>query len=71
MCRLDVAENPTGTDRGELLIVADEPDTAASVNDVTHGCVEGEGVGHAGFIDHHQGGGADAGRPLRQLELVQ
>jgi hypothetical protein len=26
---LDVAEYPTGTDRGELLIITDQPDTAA------------------------------------------
>ena len=68
---LDVAEHPAGTDRGELLVIPDQPDTAAPLNDVANRGVKGEGVGHARFVDHHQGGRPDAGRPLRQLPLVQ
>jgi len=29
---LDVAEHPAGTDRGKLLVITDEPDTAAPIN---------------------------------------
>ena len=37
---LDVAEHPAGTDRGELLVIADQPDTAAPLDDVANGGVE-------------------------------
>ena len=53
---LDVAEHAAGADRGELLVVTDQPDTAAPLDDVADRGVEGEGVGHAGLVDHHQGG---------------
>jgi hypothetical protein len=51
---LEVAEDTAGADRGELLVVADQPDTATAADDVVDGGVEGEGVGHAGLVDHHQ-----------------
>jgi hypothetical protein len=51
---LDVAEDTAGNDRGELLIITDEPDTPATTDYELHGGVEGDGVGHAGFVDDHQ-----------------
>ena len=50
----DVAEDAAGADRGELLIITHQPDTRTSIDGELHGRVEGEGVGHAGFIDDHQ-----------------
>ena len=50
----DVAEDTAGADRGELLIITDQPDTRTAIDGELHGGVEGEGVGHAGFIDDHQ-----------------
>ena len=50
----DVAEDAAGADRGELLIITNQPDTRTSSDRELHGRVEGEGVGHAGFIDNHQ-----------------
>jgi hypothetical protein len=41
---LDVAEHPAGTDRRQLLVVTDEPDTAAPINDISNGGVERERV---------------------------
>jgi hypothetical protein len=50
----DIAEDAAGADRGELLIITNQPDTRTSIDRELHGRVEGEGVGHAGFIDDHQ-----------------
>ncbi len=50
----DVAKYAAGPDRGELLVVTDEPDDGAAVDGVRDDAVEGEGVGHAGFVDHHE-----------------
>jgi hypothetical protein len=50
----DVAEDAAGADRGELLIITDQPDTRPSIDGELHGRVEGEGVGHAGLIDDDQ-----------------
>jgi len=50
----DVAEDTAGADGGELLIISDQPDTRTSIDGELHGRVEGEGVGHAGFIDDDQ-----------------
>jgi hypothetical protein len=47
---LDVAEHTAGTDGGELLIITDQPDTAAAADDELHGGVEGERVGHPGLV---------------------
>ncbi len=66
----DVAQDAAGADRGELLVVADEPDAAAAGEDVADGGVQGEGVGHAGFVDHHQGVRADLGGPVGQITVV-
>ena len=59
----DVAEYAARADRGELLVVADEPDGGAPGEAVADHPVEGEGVGHARFVDHDQGLCADAGAP--------
>ena len=50
----DVAEDTAGADRGELSIITNQPDTRPESDGELHGRVEGEGVGHAGFIDDHQ-----------------
>ena len=67
----DVAEDTAGADRGELLIITDQPDTRTATDGELHGGVEGEGVGHAGFVDDHQCRRADRGRPVRQVAVVQ
>jgi hypothetical protein len=51
----DVAERAAGADRGELLVVTDQPDTAAASDDELDGGVEGKGAGHPGFVNHDQG----------------
>ena len=66
----DVAQHAAGADRGELLVVADQADAAAALEDVLHGDVQGERVGHAGLVDHHERLGADAGDPVGQLAPV-
>ena len=66
----DVAEYAAGADRGELLIITDQPDTGTSSDGELDGCVEGEGVGHTGFIDDHQCRRVDRGRPLRQVAVL-
>ena len=43
----DVAEDATGADRGELLIITNQPDTPTTSDHELDGGVEGEGVGHA------------------------
>ena len=50
----DVAEHPAGTDRGQLLIITDKPNAAAAADDELDGGVEGECVGHPGFVYQHQ-----------------
>ena len=67
----DVAEDAAGADRGELLIITDQPDTRTASDGELHGGVEGEGVGHAGFIDDHQSRRSDRGRPVRQVAVMQ
>ncbi len=69
MC--DVAEDTAGADRGELLIIADQSDTRTATDGELDGGVEGQGVGHAGFVDDHQGRRADRCRPVRQLAMVK
>ena len=66
----DVAEDAAGADRGELLIITDQPDTGTSIDGELHGGVEGEGVGHAGFVDDHQCRRADRGRPVGQVAVL-
>jgi hypothetical protein len=53
------------------LIISDQPDARASSDGELHGGVEGEGVGHAGFVDDHQCRRADRGLPVRQFTVVE
>ena len=66
----DVAEDAAGADRGELLIIPDQPDTRTAGDGELDGGVEGEGVGHAGFVDDHQGRRADRCRPVGQVAVL-
>jgi hypothetical protein len=50
----DVAEDAAGSDRGELLIITNQPDTRPTTNSEPDGGVEGQGVGHAGLVDDDQ-----------------
>ena len=68
---LDVAEDAAGADRGELLIITDQPDTGTSIDGELDGRVEGKGVGHAGFVDDHQRRRADRSRPIRQVAMLR
>ena len=70
MC-LDVAEDAAGTDRGELLIITNQPDTRPAPDGEPDCGVEGQGVGHAGLVDDHQRRRSDPGRPVRQLAVPQ
>ena len=67
----DVAEDTAGADRGELLIITDQPYIRTPSDGELDGGVEGQGVGHAGFIDDHQGRRADRCRPVRQVAVSQ
>ena len=67
----DVAEDAAGADRGELLIITDQPDTRTAIDGELDGRVEGEGVGHAGFVDDQQCRRADRCRPVRQVAVLQ
>ena len=60
----DVAEDAAGADRGELLIITDQPDTRPAVDGVLDGGVEGQGVGHPGLVDDDQGAPVDLRRPV-------
>ena len=51
---LDVAEDAAGSDRSELLIITDQPDTRAAVDGELDCGVEGQRVGHAGLVDDDQ-----------------
>ena len=62
----DIAEDTAGADRGKLLIITDQPDTRTATDGELDGRVEGEGVGHAGFVDDHQCRRADRGWPVGQ-----
>jgi hypothetical protein len=67
----DVAKHTAGTDSGELLIIPDKADTRTPTDSELHGRVERERVGHAGFVDGHQGRWADRCRPVRQLAVIK
>ena len=51
---VDVAEDAAGDDRSELLIITYHSDTRTAIDGELDGGVEGQGVGHAGFVDDHQ-----------------
>ena len=63
---LDVAQDAAGADRGELLIITNQPDTRAAIDGKLDCGVEGQGVGHAGLVDDDQRRRADRGRPVRE-----
>ena len=50
----DVAKHTAEADRGKLLIITDQADTRTAIDREVHGRVEGEGVGHARFVDDQQ-----------------
>ena len=66
---LDVAEDAAGSDRGELLIITDQPDTRPAVDGEPDCGVEGEGVGHAGLVDDDQRRRSDPRRPVREVAV--
>jgi hypothetical protein len=70
MASLDVTKHTTGADRGELLIITDQPDTAATLHNELDGGAQGEGVGHAGFVNNRHRGPGDAVRPVGQVSVV-
>ena len=67
----DVAEHAAGADRGELLVVTDQPNTAAASDDEVDGGVKGKGVGHPGLVDHHQGRRPNPPGPVGQVVVVE
>jgi hypothetical protein len=67
----DVAEDAAGADRGELLIITDQAHTRATTDGELDSGVEGERVGHAGFVDDQQGRRTDRCRPARQLTVIK
>ena len=67
----DVAKDTAGADRGELLIISDQADTCTASDGELDGGVEGEGVGHAGFIDDQQGRPPNRCRPVGQVTVLQ
>ncbi len=66
----DVTQDAAGADRRQLLVVTDQPDTRPTFEDVPDGGIQGEGVGHACFVDHDQRAGPDSGGPVRQVVVV-
>src|SRR5215211_2178104 len=48
---LEVAEDAAGADRGELLIITDQAHTGTATDGELDSGVEGDSVGHAGFVD--------------------
>jgi hypothetical protein len=67
---VDVAQDAAGADRGELLVIADQPYGAAAVEDELDHRVERQGVGHASLIDDDQAGGPDVLGPCGQRQSV-
>ena len=45
----DVAKHTAGADRGELLIITDQPNTPTTNDHELDGGVEGQSVGHSGL----------------------
>ena len=69
----DVLKDAAGADRGQLAVVPDEADAAATDHDLGDRPVEAEGVGHAGFVDDDQALWADSRHPRgrRLLGMVE
>ena len=68
---LDIAKHTAGADRGELLIISDQSYVRTAIDGELDGGVEGPSVGHAGFVDHHQGRRTYRCRPLRQFAMIK
>ena len=67
----DVAKDAAGADRGELLIITNQPDTRPTAESETDGGVEGQSVGHPSFVDDQQRRRSDRGGPVRQLPVPE
>jgi hypothetical protein len=67
----DVTKHTAGADRGELLIISDQAYVRTACECKLDGSVQGQGVGHAGFVDDHQCRRPDRCRPLRKVAVVQ
>jgi hypothetical protein len=67
----DVAKDAAGADRGELLIISDQSDTRTPADSELDGGVEGQSVGHAGFVNDHQGRRPDRCRPVGQVAILE
>ena len=68
---LDVAEDAASTDRGELLIITNQPNTRTAIDGEPDCGVQGQGVGHAGLVDDDQRRRSDPGHPVRQVAVPQ
>lgn len=51
---VDLTQHAAGLNRGELVVVADQPDAAAAADDERHRGLQGERVSHARLVDDHQ-----------------
>jgi hypothetical protein len=67
----DVPKHTAGADRGELLIITNYSETCAPSDGELDGGVEGQGVGHAGFVDDHQCRRSDRCRPVRKFAVLK
>jgi len=65
----DIAKDTTGTDRSQLLIITDQPNTAAAADNELDGGVEGERVRHPDLINQHQRRGTNTEYPVRRLAI--
>ena len=67
----DVAEDAARADRGELLIITNQPDTRPVVDGEPDCHVKREGVGHAGLVDDDQRRRSDPRRAVRESAVSQ
>jgi hypothetical protein len=54
-----------------LLIITDQPDTPTTSDHELHGRIEGDCVGHPGFVNDHQSRLPDPSGPFGQVAVVQ
>jgi hypothetical protein len=66
----DVAEDAAGADRGELLIISDQAHDRTAIDGEPDGGIQGQGVGHAGFVDDQQHRRPNRGRPVRKVAVL-
>jgi hypothetical protein len=67
----DVAQDAAGADRGELLIISDQSDVRTAIDGELDCGVQGQSVGHAGFVDDHEGRRPDPRSPIRQFAMAE